>query len=126
MGSLLSAVKLCSITMLVNEFRLRDSQKKGIKIMSTKEISISNVEEFSNEDSIDKAIELLQELKQAKHSPAFVLTTSSISDVVDQKATATIKGVAGGRGIDQLNSLTAYFRANHDALAVLNAYFENQ
>lgn len=35
----------------------------------TKEISISNVEEFSNEDSIDKAIELLQELKKAKHSP---------------------------------------------------------
>ena len=92
----------------------------------TKEISISNVEEFSSEDSIDKAIELLQELKQAKHSPAFVLTTSSISDVVDQKATATIKGVAGGRSIDQLNSLTAYFRHNPDALAVLNAYFENQ
>ena len=55
--------------------------------MPTKEISISNVEEFDNENSIDKAIELLQELKQAKHSPAFVLTTSSISDVVDQKAT---------------------------------------
>lgn len=94
--------------------------------MSTKEISISNVEEFDNDDSIDKAIELLQELKQAKHSPAFVLTTSSISDVVDNKATATIKGVAGGRGIDQLNSLTAYFRTNPDALAVLDAYFENQ
>jgi hypothetical protein len=94
--------------------------------MSTKEISISNVEEFSSEDSIDKAIELLQELKQAKHAPAFVLTTSSISDVVDQKATATIKGVAGGRSFDQLNSLTAYFRANPDALAVLNAYFENK
>ena len=74
----------------------------------------------------DNKIKLLQELKKAKHSPAFVLTTSSISDVVDQKATATIKGVAGGRGIDQLNSLTAYFRANPDALAVLNAYFENQ
>lgn len=94
--------------------------------MPTKEISISNVEEFDNENSIDKAIELLQELKQAKHSPAFVLTISSISDVVDQKATATIKGVAGGRSFDQLNSLTAYFRANPDALAVLNAYFENQ
>ncbi len=94
--------------------------------MPTKEISISNIEEFDNENSIDKAIELLQELKQAKHSPAFVLTTSSISDVVDQKATATIKGVAGGRSFDQLNSLTAYFRANPDALAILNAYFENQ
>lgn len=94
--------------------------------MPTKEISISNVKEFDNENSIDKAIELLQELKQAKHSPAFVLTTSSISDVVDQKATATIKGVAGGRSFDQLNSLTAYFRANPDALVVLNAYFENQ
>lgn len=94
--------------------------------MPTKEISISNIEEFDNENSIDKAIKLLQELKQAKHSPAFVLTTSSISDVVDQKATATIKGVAGGRSFDQLNSLTAYFRANPDALAVLNAYFENQ
>ena len=44
----------------------------------TQEISISNVEEFDNDDSIDKAIELLQELKKAKHSPAFVLTTSSI------------------------------------------------
>ena len=55
-----------------------------------------------------------------------MLTTSSISDVVDQKATATIKGVAGGRSFDQLNSLTAYFRANPDALAVLNAYFENK
>lgn len=94
--------------------------------MPTKEISISNIEEFDNENSIDKAIELLQELKQTKHSPAFVLTTSSISDVVDQKATATIKGVAGGRSFDQLNSLTAYFRANPDALAVLNAYFENK
>ena len=94
--------------------------------MPTKEISISNVEEFDNENSIDKAIELLQELKQAKHSPAFVLTTSSISDVIDQKTTATIRGVAGGRSFDQLNSLTAYFRANPDALAVLNAYFENQ
>ena len=92
----------------------------------TKEISISNVEEFSNEDSIDKAIELLQELKKAKHSPAFVLTTSSISDVVDQKGTATVIGGAGGRGIDQLKSRTAYFRHNPDALAVLNAYFENQ
>lgn len=94
--------------------------------MSTKEISINNIEEFSNKDSIDKAIELLQELKKAKHSPAFVLTTSSISDVVDQKATATIKSVADGREIDQLNSLTAYFRANPHALAVLNSYFENQ
>ena len=94
--------------------------------MSTKEISINNIEEFSNKDSIDKAIELLQELKKAKHSPAFVLTTSSISDVVNQKATATIKSVADGREIDQLNSLTAYFRANPHALAVLNSYFENQ
>ena len=89
----------------------------------TKEISISNVEEFSSEDSIDKAIELLQELKQAKHSPAFVLTTSSISDVVDQKATATIKGVAGGRGNGQPNSTNADFRGGPDALAVVNAYF---
>ena len=97
--------------------------------MSTKEISINNIEEFNNKDSkdsIDKAIELLQELKKAKHSPAFVLTTSSISDVVDQKATATIKSVADGREIDQLNSLTAYFRATPHALAVLNSYFENQ
>lgn len=94
--------------------------------MSTKEISINNIEKFDNDDSIDKAIELLQELKKAKHSPAFVLTTSSISDVVDQKATATVKGVAGGREIDQINSLTAYFRANPDALAVLNTYFENK
>lgn len=94
--------------------------------MSINEITINNIEEFSNKDSIDKAIELLQELKKAKHSPAFVLTTSSISDVVDQKATATIKSVADGREIDQLNSLTAYFRANPHALAVLNAYFENQ
>ena len=94
--------------------------------MSINEITINNIEEFSNKDSIDKAIELLQELKKAKHSPAFVLTTSSISDVVDQKATATIKSVADGREIDQLNSLTAYFRANPHAFAVLNAYFENQ
>ena len=94
--------------------------------MSINEITINNIEEFSNKDSIDKAIELLQEVKKAKHSPAFVLTTSSISDVVDQKATATIKSVADGREIDQLNSLTAYFRANPHALAVLNAYFENQ
>ena len=94
--------------------------------MSTTEISINNVEEFSNKDSIDKAIQLLQELKQAKHSPAFVLTTSSISDVVDQKATATIKSVADGREIDQINSLTAYFRANPHALAVLNSYFKNE
>ena len=94
--------------------------------MSIKEISINNIEKFNNKCSIDKAIELLQELKQAKHSPAFVLTTSSISDVVDQKATATIKSVADGREIDQINSLTAYFRANPDALAVLNAHFENQ
>ena len=94
--------------------------------MSINEITINNIEEFSNKDSIDKAIELLQELKKAKHSPAFVLTTSSISDVVDQKATATIKSVADGREIDQLNSLTAYFHANPHALAVLNAYFENQ
>lgn len=94
--------------------------------MSINEITINNIEEFSNKDSIDQAIELLQELKKAKHSPAFVLTTSSISDVVDQKATATIKSVADGREIDQLNSLTAYFRANPHALAVLNSYFKNK
>lgn len=87
----------------------------------TKEISISNVEEFSNEDSIDKAIELLQELKtQEDHNGAFVMTTAY--DDPANPSVAILSCVCTGPLDSQLTSLLEYINKDTRIMPALKQY----
>ena len=85
---------------------------------------MKNQKELTFAESIDKAIEVLQELKnQEDNNGAFILTATQ--DDSTDKSAVLVSCVSTGPIMNQLNGLAQYIDTDSRIMPVLEAYYQN-
>ena len=85
---------------------------------------MKNQKELTFAESIDKAIEVLQELKtQEDNNGAFILTATQ--DNPTDKSSVLVSCVSTGPIMNQLNGLAQYIDTDSRIMPVLEAYYNN-
>lgn len=85
---------------------------------------MKNQKELTFAESIDKAIEVLQELKtQEDNNGAFILTATQ--DDPTDKSSVLVSCVSTGPIMNQLNGLAQYIDTDSRIMPVLEAYYQN-
>lgn len=85
---------------------------------------MKNQKELTFAESIDKAIEVLQELKtQEDNNGAFILTATQ--DDPTDKSSVLVSCVSTGPIMNQLNGLAQYIDSDSRIMPVLEAYYKN-
>lgn len=80
--------------------------------------------ELTYQESIDQAIEILQQLKQQEdNNGAFILTTTQ--DDPNDKSSVLVSCVSTGPITNQLNGLAQYIDSDSRIMPVLEAYYQN-
>ena len=85
---------------------------------------MKNQKELTYQESIDQAIEILQQLKQQEdNNGAFVLTATQ--DDPNDKSSVLVSCVSTGPITNQLNGLAQYIDSDSRIMPVLEAYHNN-
>lgn len=85
---------------------------------------MKNQKELTFEESIDQAIDILQQLRnQEDNNGAFVLTATQ--DDPTDKSSVLVSCVSTGPITNQLNGLAQYIDSDSRIMPVLEAYYQN-
>ena len=85
---------------------------------------MKNQKELTYQESIDQAIEILQQLKQQEdNNGAFILTATQ--DHPTDKSVFLVSCVSTGHIINQLNGLAQYVASDSRIMPILEAYHQN-
>lgn len=85
---------------------------------------MKNQKELTFAESIDKAIEVLQELKQQEDNNGAFILTATQDDPTD-KASVLVSCVSTEPIMNQLNGLAQYIDTDSRIMPILEAYHQN-